>query len=309
MRSGSSTTIALTALALASGAGALALRAHTESLRPRDANASIDVPPLPAEVARPFAFGMRSLAADLTFLETIQVHGARKNNQPEREAQHDDRLQARLLTYTTNLDEKFAGAYRYAGTTLPRHTLDGKAYGVLDAWSLLRKGARERPDDWKIAFELGFIEAYYLGQMADAAEHLAAAARQPHAPAYLGLLATRLAADAGDLGIAQQMAETMAAEASDDEARQDWTTRLLDLKMERTLRAIDAAAKRYQVRTGARPPSVEALLAAQDLPPLPPEPHGGRFVLDPYTGEARSTAAQRLRFRGRREAQSGMEVH
>jgi hypothetical protein len=220
----------------------------------------------------------------LTFLEAIQVLGGIKGARTLAAGAADDRLLDRLLTYSTDLDPKFAGAYRFAGYAMPRHTLDGKVTNVLQAENILKKGARERPDDWRIPFELGFIQSYYLGHFNDAARNLAAAAQAEGAPTYLGLLATRAAADAGDLDFAEKMARVMAADAS-----------------------IEAAIARYRARTGAPPPSLGALVKSGDLAGIPHEPHGGRYELA-KNGEPRSTAAERLRIRGRSQTTAGLEV-
>src|SRR5438105_1180354 len=178
------------AVVAAAAAGAGLVRARGQALQPDSPARVFDVPSIPAEVARPFSFGMRSLAADLTFLEAIQIHGSRSLKLPEPEARRDDWAMTLLFRYTTDLDEKFAGAYRFTGNALPRHTIDGKVYGVFATEYLLEKGVRERPDDWRISFLLGFIESYYLGKMGEAARHIAHAAQQQGAPGYLGLLAT-----------------------------------------------------------------------------------------------------------------------
>lgn len=284
-----------------------AVRPRAERLRAPLVAAQFDIPGLPAEVIRPFSFGMRSLAADVVFMEAIQVVGGVRKPRTAEAGAADDRIVNRLLTYATDLDPKFAGAYRFAGNAMPRHTLDGKVTNALQAEIILRKGARERPDDWRIPFELGFIQSYYLGHFGDAAVNLAAAARTPGSPAYLGLLATRAAADAGELDFAERMATVMAAEASEESTKAEWEKRLLDLRMERDLRVIEAAIDRYKARTGGAPPSLQALQRSGDLGRIPREPHGGRYQLD-KNGEPRSTAAERLRIRGRRDTTAGLEV-
>lgn len=219
-----------------------------------------------------------------------------------------DRLLARLLTYATDLDPQFAGAYRFAGTALPRHTIDGKAMGVFAAAQILEKGTRERPDDWRISFLLGFIDSFYLGNMAEAARAMKRAARAPGSPAYVGLLATRLAADAGELGFAEQMAEEMVAQANEEATRATWSARLADLKMERILRKLEQAVSAFRASRGRPPASLDQLVAAGLVGPLPPEPHGGRWVIDAATGDVGSTGAARLRVRGRRGTTSGLEI-
>ena len=281
------------------------LRDRADALRPPTAEQEVDVPPFPAEVSRPFSFGLRSVVADLTFLEAIQVLGARKGSVSLADGRNADRQLARLLTYTVDLDPGFDGAYRFAGSALPRHTTDGYAAGIIVTEQLLQKGVRERPDDWHIPFLLGFTQSFYLGKFREAASAMAQAAKSKDAPRFVGLLATRLAADAGDLTMAEQMAEAAAAEANEDSTREEWRQRLLDLRMERHLREIEAAAARYRARTGSAAPSVEALVSARDLPAGPAEPHGGHYLLAP-NGEAHSSAAPRLRLRGRAGTQSGM---
>src|SRR5712671_2800805 len=119
-------------------------RARAERLSPTLAEGGFDIPAFPAEVVRPFSFGLRAMD--------------------------------RLLTYSTDLDPAFAGAYRFAGNAMPRQTTDGKVTNVLQAEALLSKGVRERGDDWHIPFTLGFLQSYFLGSYADAGRNFAAAA-------------------------------------------------------------------------------------------------------------------------------------
>ncbi len=264
-----------------------------------------DVPPFPAEVARPFSFGLRSLVADLAFLEAIQVYGGRKGSNPYAEGLLDDRRLARLLTYAVDLDPQFRGGYRFTGNALIRHTSDGKASGVFAAESILERGAKHRPDDWRIFFALGFIRTFYLNKKVEAAADFVAAAALPGAPAYIPLLATRLAADTGNLATAEQLAQAMASQATEEESKKEWDERLLDLAMERQLRAIETAEKTFSARTGRLPRTVEELVSAGDLPGVPQEPRGGRYQLD-EKGAPRSTVRERLMFRENHQNQSGL---
>jgi hypothetical protein len=281
------------------------LRGLAQRLRPEASAATLSAPLFPAEVARPFSFGMRSFAADLSFLDAVQVNGARKSSVSAADAQPEDRALARLLDYTTELDPQFCGAYRFTGSALPRHTIDGKATNVIATEQLLRRGVADCPGDWRISFLLGFVESFYLAKMGEAAAAMTAAARNPSAPRYVGFLATRLAADAGAVDLGEKLAAAMEAEASEDATRAAWHERLLDLRMERELRQIEAAAARFKQRTGRDAPSIAALVSAGDLPRAPDEPHGGRYLLLPG-GEAASSAVPRLRVRGRWGTQSGL---
>jgi hypothetical protein len=99
----------------------------------------------------------------------------------------------------------------------------------------------------------------------------------------------------------------MLEQANEESTQKEWKARLTDIQMERDLRAIEAAVRRYRGRTGALPPSLEALVAAGDLPAIPREPHGGQYRIAP-NGTVWSTAGSRLRITGRRGTIAGLEV-
>ncbi|HEX4386938.1 MAG TPA: hypothetical protein VH083_28485 [Myxococcales bacterium] len=287
------------------GLSAYGLRELADGSRPEVTSAAFEAPLFPPEVARPFSFGMRSFVADLSFLAAVQIHGGRKAAMTAAGARLEDLQLARLLDYTTELDPQFCGAYRYAGSAMPRHTIDGKATDVMATEQLLRRGVAACPGDWRVPFLLGFIDSFYLGKMGDAAEAMTAAAKLPDAPKYIGFLATRLAADAGAVDLGEKLATVMESEATEDATRAAWHERLLDLRMERHLREIEAASDKYKQRTGAAAQSIAALVSTGDLPEAPQEPHGGSYKLLP-NGEAVSSAAPRLRVRGRQGTQSGL---
>ncbi len=283
-------------------------RARAERLSPTLAEGGFDIPAFPAEVVRPFSFGLRSMVSDLMFLQAIQVHGGRGSKMvTAQQGAREDRAMNRLLTYSTDLDPAFAGAYRFAGNAMPRQTTDGKVTNVLQAEALLSKGMRERPDDWHIPFTLGFLESYYLSRFEEAGRSFATAARLPGAPRYVGLLATRTLTEGGDLAFATQLAAAMADQATEESSQREWTERLQDLQMERDLREIEAAGARYAARTGQHAPSIAALVRAGELPGVPREPHGGFYLLGP-DGQAKSTAKERLRIRGRNGTVAALEV-
>jgi hypothetical protein len=274
---------------------AVALRPRASALHPPAPETQLDIPAIPSDVLGPFSFGFRSAVADVMFLEAIQVLGSNHGFMTLEGGAPYDRQLARLLQYATELDPKFGGAYRFAGSAMPRSTLDGHTANVVPAVQILERGVRERPDDWRIAFALGYLQAFELGEVQKAAGNLARAARLPGSPRYLGLLATRLEVEGGELDSAETMARTMVAEASEDQTREDWKARLLDIQMERGIRRIEAAARAFEQRTGRKPQSVQDLVRDGDLSAVPEEPHGKEYVIE--NGEVRSTAGPRPRLR------------
>ncbi len=285
---------------------AAALRQRADRLRPPSPEVAYDIPPFPAEVARPLSFGFSSLVADLTFLEAIQILGTRKSSWTAAQGAHEDRALARLLDYATAMDRKFALAYRFTGMAITRHSIDSKATGVLPGLQILERGAVECPTDWQILFYLGFFNSFYLGDSAAAGRALAQAARLPHAPRYLAFLATRLSADAGELESARQMAQEMVLQATEPDAHEEWVARLKDIQMESDLRKLGAAKAHFVAQNGHEPRSLGDLLAAGELRAIPAEPHGGVYRL--VDGAVTSTGGKRLLFKGRRGTVSGLEV-
>jgi hypothetical protein len=278
-------------------AAAIVFRAGAQARAPAEVGTELDIPPIPGNVARALSFGFRSLLADFTLLQAIQLLPARHGDMPPEVAEPIDRRLSRLLEYSVEVDPKFAGAYRFAAAALPHETMDGKVYGVLKALQILEQGLRERPDDWQMGFLVGFLQSYYLRDFPAAARNLAIAAKEPGAPRWVGLLATRLAAQGGELQMATTLAEAMLAQANEDSTRQEWQARVDALHMERDLREIEDAAQRYREIHGVPARSVHALVVAGLLPAVPREPHGGHYVIE-ADGTARSSAAERLRAYG-----------
>ena len=291
----------------ASALSAAGLRAAADRTRPPLVESLIDVPPFPSEVSRPFSFGLRAVVADLCMIDAIQVYGGIKGQPALEVGLPNDRRLNRLLTYATDLDEKYRGAYRFAGNAMPHGTSDGKAAGVLGAIQLLEKGTRERSEDWQLFFQLGFLSSYYLGDSVHAARAMHQASLLEGAPAYLGLLASRLAADGGDLSAARKMAEVMLAQTTEEATRRSAEERLVDIDIERDLRRIELAARQFEERGGRRPRDLGEVVASGLLPGLPTEPRGGEYRLD-SSGVASSTTTARLRVRNRSGTSAGLEV-
>lgn len=292
---------------IVAGLSTASLRGAADRTRPELVESLIDVPAFPAEISRPFSFGLRAVLADLAMIEAIQVYGSFRGQRSLEAGRASDRLLNRLLVYATDLDEKYRGAYRFAGNSMPRATTDGKVAGVLGAVQLLEKGTRERPDDWQIPFELGFLSSYYLGDSVTAARAMHQASLREGAPGYLGLLASRLAADSGDLAAARKMAEVMVTQASEESDRKSAEERLIDIDVEAVLRRIEVGVRRFEEQRGQKPRDLPELQASGLLAPLPSEPRGGAFLLAP-TGEASSTTTARLRVRNRHGTNAGLEV-
>ncbi len=281
--------------------GAARFRDAAEAHRPDTGRADSLVVARREQNPFPLTFGFAPLVADAYFVRAIQLHGQRPIRTTAAAWSDGDRTLAELLDRATDIDPLFAAAYRFTGSALPRETTDGKVTGARSAARILSKGVAARLPDWRIPFQLGFIESYYLGDFALAASALRVAARLG-APPYVGLLATRYAVIGNDLALADAIARELAAQPGADAAL--WRDRLADLRMEHDLRELERAVAAFRRREGVPPASLDALVPAGDLPSVPPEPHGGLYLLGP-DGKMSSSAAPRLDAR-RTSASSGL---
>lgn len=196
-----------------------------------------------------------------------------------------------LMQRVLALDPYFATAYAFAGTALTVKGIDPNA-----SVELLEQGLRYRPDDWRIAFYLGFNAFYFLGDNALATAAMARAARSPHAPPMIAMLATRLAAEAGRPEVGLALTEALLQTIDDPKLRTVYEERRELLRLEAELGILRDATRRYREAYGRTPHSLEDLVRPGLLRALPPQdPVGGRYYVD-VRGEVRTTSEdKRLR--------------
>lgn len=290
------TALLSVSLAVALGTAVQLLLARGLARRPSEVELLLQAEAVPARIVRVLVLGFASAAADLNYLEAIQVFGDTAHTRATGAArERRNRAIARLLERTTDLDPRFDFAYIFAGMSIPTLTADGDVQNLEEATRLLEKGVRNGGSDWRIPFHLAFLRGAYAQDYARAATAMAEAARRPGHPTYLPFLATRLAAHGGEVDTGLALARSMLEHSETDEQREQLVARIKLLEMERDLRALEAAVAAYRARRGVVPTDVAALAADGLLPAVPVEPHGGRYEIEPGTGAVRSTGATRLR--------------
>lgn len=231
--------------------------------------------------------GNALLAADYYWLRTINQVGA------ARDAAGHRNIHA-LADLTTDLDPDFRQVYAFAGAMIPLHLGRNEYVNTEESTALLEKGRRAFPDDYRIAFQLGYNLVFFEKDYVRAAKHYEALAKHPQAPAWLGSFATRLYAASGDLRTSLALTLAMLEDADSPEAQAQYEQRILEIRQEQALREIDDAARRYREREGAAPETPEALVAAGELTALPEDPLGGRFYFAPDGRTYSTESAHRL---------------
>jgi hypothetical protein len=245
-----------------------------------------EVPGLLIAVSRrpEFAFGFRNVMADVVWLQAVQVAGNRKLTPTEY-----DRLYV-LLNVGADLDPKFEMPYLLGGLVLGESPQHGR-----EALRVFERGKVTHPADWRFPFYMGFTHYFSLGDAVAGGGAMAEAGRLPGAPPYLARLASRMLTEAREPEAALALLETITRQENDPVRRSVLERRIREVAVERDLQALEGAVERYREKMGVAPGDLSALVREGILKGIPPEPNGGRYVID-RGGKVRSDrVAQRLR--------------
>ncbi|MCX5754221.1 MAG: hypothetical protein NTW97_11385 [Candidatus Krumholzibacteria bacterium] len=132
------------------------------------------------------SLGYRDLSADVLWLRMVQYYGG------YRMGENDIALFARLVDVITELDPQFVYAYVF-GALIIAQDLGEFKQGI----GFLEKGIRNNPEDWRLPFELGFLNYVYARDYPKALFYFEKAARLPGAAPQAARFAAFVAAKAG----------------------------------------------------------------------------------------------------------------
>jgi len=230
-----------------------------------------------------FAFGFRNVLSDVVWLEAVQVAGNRKMTRWDY-----DRLYE-LLDVVANFDPKFEIPYLFGGLVLGESTPHAQK-----ALHVLGRGKEQYPADWRFPFYMGFTHYFSLGDAIAGGRAMAEAARLPGSPAYLPGLASRMLSEAREPEVALALLAPIVRQETDPARRAVLERRIREVTVERDLQTLERAVETYREKTGAVPENLPDLVREGTLEGIPPEPNGGRYVID-RGGKVRSDqVAQRL---------------
>jgi hypothetical protein len=232
-------------------------------------------------VVRLASFGQRLLLADVYWLKTVAYVGEWAM-QPERGMS----ALLPLADLVTDLDPRFGYAYQVAGSNL-----SGLGRLVPESNRILEKGMRNVPGRWSLPFLYAFNKFFYEGDFATAARFARRAAdvgKRPH----LALLAANLSLVANrddEYLAALQILEVSLQQAETPELRAQLRGRIVKVKTYQALSLVERAVAAFRERNVRRPIVVEELTRGGFLQAVPADPSGGVIILDPTTGEVRSS--------------------
>ena len=219
------------------------------------------------------------LASDYFLVKAALFYGSKVNKITSK----DSLWLAKDLNLASYLDPYYFEPYWMAGAVLP---WEGR---ICEAKQILKRGLAHLKDRWEIPFYLGFISFYFEHNNQEAARYFFIAAKKPHAPAYLPLLASRLAIKSEETNIAISFLETQLKLVKDEKLRKQIEKRLISLKM---IAYLEKAVEIYKKKYHQMPHNLEQLVKAQIIPSIPSDPYGGKFYI---TKEGRVWTTSNLR--------------
>jgi tetratricopeptide (TPR) repeat protein len=215
-------------------------------------------------VAKRAALSYQGIAADLYWIRALQHFGNERLKPPGHARNYS--LLYPLLDLTTTLDPYFSIAYRFGAIFLGEAYPGGPGRPDL-AIALLEKGIAAQPEKWQYVQDLGFVYYWHLRDFKAAAATFQRAADMPGAPSWLRPLAAVTLAEGGQRSASRALWQQLAQ--SDEE----WLRTSAALRLAQ-LDAMDImeAWRRYRRDRGV-------------TPPLPNDPSGTPFVIDPATSD------------------------
>jgi hypothetical protein len=207
--------------------------------------------------------GYDAFAADVYWIRALQHFGQERLSPPEHVRTYA--LLYPLLDLTTTLDPYFSIAYRFGAIFLGEPYPGGPGRPDL-AVALLRKGIAAQPAKWQYLQDLGFVYYWHLRDYKTAAATFQAASQLPGAPSWLRPLAAVTLAEGGHRDASRALWEQL-AQAEEPWLRNSARLRLAQLE---AMEIMDAWARVRRERGVA--------------PPVPLDPSGTPFAVDPATG-------------------------
>ncbi len=218
------------------------------------------------------AFGYNNLLADIFWLRSVQYIGQHLMSDNQYPYLYH------ILDITTSLDPRFINAYNFGSFFLVIYGNDKK-----EGIELAEKGIKNNPENWKPAFELGFI--YYMKHdYANAYKYFSLANTLPGMPDMYKTFAPYALGKFASPQQGIQMWEAMAKMSDNEFIRSSARHNIAVLTQKINVDTLNQAVQAYKKRFHLLPSALSQLVETGILPQLP-EPIGGMpYEYDPTTG-------------------------
>lgn len=198
------------------------------------------------EILRPALLGLTGLAADLTWIRTVQYFGGRM----ERREAFPQLYQ--LADMTTSLDPHFLDAYVYGGLFL---TIV-KQYS--NAIAIYEKGITANPTAWQIPHDLGRLYFLELHDYSRALHYWEITDRLPGRPHYIPRFLIRLRAKSGHVETALELWQQMLVHSDNKDVREIARLEIRKLLEEKKRRSAPGSLPQQSGQKIPQPDSAES---------------------------------------------------
>jgi len=191
-----------------------------------------------------------------------------------------------LRNLTRKADYPAMSRTLFAAAKLDPYNMDGYYFGqAILTWDvgqykiandLLEYGMKYRTWDWQLPYYVGFNDAFFLKDYADAAKMYMRAGELSGDPLFKSL-ASRYLEGAGHTRMAIDYLRVMVKNARNPAVKKTFEVRLQAFQQ---VLAIEKASDLYTKECGVPPATIDQLIAAGYLAKKPVDPYGGRFYLD-----------------------------
>jgi len=200
-----------------------------------------------------------------------------------------------LRNLTRKADYPAMSRTLFAAAKLDPYNMDGYYFGqAILTWDvgqykiandLLEYGMKYRTWDWQLPYYVGFNDAFFLKDYADAAKMYMRAGELSGDPLFKSL-AGRYLEQAGHTRMAIDYLRVMVKNARNPAVRKTFAVRLEAFQQ---VLIIEKARDRFTKDRGVPPATIDQLVAEGYLTERPVDPYGGRFYLD-ANHQVRSTS-------------------
>lgn len=278
------TTTVFTAILLAALSASTALLPRVDRLRSQATLEDVLYVPSGTMLKR-MSLGYSGLLADIYWTRAVQYFG---NRHYHRAARYD--LLAPLLDITTEIDPHLLVAYQFGSIFLSQPPPEGSGQPE-KAIALVERGIRENPTEWRLYYNLGWIE-FDRKNYTQASRDFDQAANVKGAPPSMSVLAAAVAQRGGDVQTARFLWTQLYNTTTDEMIRANARKRLQSIEVDEEVASLEAALQSYRQTAGRYPDSLSQLAAWGWHGPIH-DPEGWAFLLKP---EGRIEVQQPERF-------------
>lgn len=221
------------------------------------------------------SLGYRGLLADIYWTRAVQYFGAKHIVE---DVNYD--LLYPLLDITTDLDPHLTVSYSYGGFFLSQAVPAGAGQPE-KAVELLSKGIRYNPDEWRLYFNLGFIQYMDRKDPKAAFEAFSRGSERPNAHPFLKIMAANMAQESNETGIAVALWKQLYESSQDNLIRENAMQHLAALRVDQDVQEIERRTAIYRERNGRLPLDWREMIQAGLLRETPTDPNRTPYKLMP----------------------------